>query len=413
MPEKKCHWNILLNEPSDRQSLVNRLLKRQYKNTFGWIADRKAHVISAKTILKFVDEELKHDNDTILKKYGQTLTSMSSGERKRTFLKHTLSQKPEVLILDHFFDNLDIQAKVDFSELLKGEMSNTSIINLYSRSGDELPFLSEKYIYHLEELKKTEGTQEFQHPETLTTQPIPEAIEQKEELGDCLVEFKDVAIAYGAKPVLKNINWRVCKGEFWHLKGPNGSGKTTLLSMIAGENPKAYGQNLYLFGQKKGSGESIWDIKRRIGYFTSNMTFQFWRMQPIRDMIISGFYDSIGLYKIPGDHQAHLADEWLRFLGLEKYANKPFIKMSLCHQRMVMIARAMVKHPPLLILDEPSVDLDENSAQLITGLINRIAHESDTTVVYVSHREEKGLVASHIINLIPNANGSVCEIKTL
>ena len=113
---------------------------------------------------------------------------------------------------------------------------------------------------------------------------------------ETLVELHSVSVKYGNKQVLSDINWTIRKGEFWQLTGPNGAGKSTLISMITGDNPKAYGQNMILFGRRKGSGETIWDIKRQIGYFTPIMIQQFSRSESVENMIISGLNDSVGLY---------------------------------------------------------------------------------------------------------------------
>jgi molybdate transport system ATP-binding protein len=184
-----------------------------------------------------------------------------------------------------------------------------------------------------------------------------------------------------------------------------------LLSLISGDNPKGYGQELYLFGRKKGSGETVWDIKKNIGYFNSSIILHFSRLDSIEKMIISGFNDSIGLYIVPSDQQIRLAGEWLHFLGLYDLRNKPIQFLPQAQQRMVLIARAMVKHPPLLILDEPTASLDDAGASLIIGMIQQIAKESSSAILYVSHSKEEGLDPSYIFNLIPGESGSIGVVE--
>jgi len=399
------HWNIRLSISEERTELLEKLNSKRYPIEFSWLAGKNICIVDTAAILRFIDEELKHDNIEILAEFGQTLTSMSSGERKRTYLKYILHKKPEVLILDHFFDNLDTGAHQLLSNAIAALADNMQIINIYSRHGDEMDFLDKHLIWHLGQLKEEEKDLKETTLQFNKELP-PAAVGAVDDVPEYLVEFKEVCVAYYGKPILKDISWTIKRGEFWHLCGPNGSGKTTLLTMLSGDNHKAYGQDITIFGRKKGSGETIWDIKKRIGYFTSSMTFQFWRLQSSLEMLVSGFYDSIGMYQTAGDRQLALAKDWLAFMNLERFAEIPFLKLSLGHQRMVMIARAMVKHPPLLILDEPLVDLDENSAQLVIQLINRISHLSNTTMIYVSHRAEPDLVATHIYQLEPHENGS-------
>jgi molybdate transport system ATP-binding protein len=171
------------------------------------------------------------------------------------------------------------------------------------------------------------------------------------------------------------------------------------LSMITGDNPKGYGQDLTLFGRKKGSGESIWEIKEKIGYITPSMTDLFSSRHTLEQMIISGFYDSIGLYVQPSDLQLKTAQLWLQMIGMEHLGNKLFCLLSSGQQRMALIVRAMVKHPPLLILDEALAGLDEENTLLSVALINKIASESDSTIIYVSHQKEEGLNPKNIFEL--------------
>jgi len=195
------------------------------------------------------------------------------------------------------------------------------------------------------------------------------------------------------------------------LIGPNGSGKTTLLTMINGDNPKAYNQDLTLFGKRKGTGETVWEIKQKVGYLTPSMTDLFSTRHTVEEMIVSGFLDSIGLYKTPTDIQLRLANEWIDLIEMSHLKNKPFCTLSLGQQRLALVARAMVKHPPLLILDEAMSGLDDHNASIVISLINKIAEESKTTILFVSHRIEEGLLPNNIFELIPTESGSIGKVK--
>ncbi|MEC8831741.1 MAG: ATP-binding cassette domain-containing protein, partial [Bacteroidota bacterium] len=221
-----------------------------------------------------------------------------------------------------------------------------------------------------------------------------------------LVSFKKVSVSFDGRQVLNQIDWTIKKGEFWQLIGPNGSGKSTLLSMITGDSHKGYGEDLTIFGQKKGSGESVWDLKQKIGYYTPAITNKFRGYHSLENMIISGIHDSIGLYVQPTDSEKQLAGEWLHLLDLKDRKNDHFRDLSVGDKRLVMMARAMVKHPPLLILDEPTAGLDDSSAYLFVALVNKIAQESDSAIVFVSHRKEPQLNPEQIFELHPTKNGS-------
>jgi molybdate transport system ATP-binding protein len=165
-----------------------------------------------------------------------------------------------------------------------------------------------------------------------------------------------------------------------------------------------------LFGFQKGTGESIWDIKQHIGYFTPSMMPGFERNDKVENMIISGFNDSIGLYTQASDIQNKIAAQWITLLG-SSFENKYFRHLSLGQQRMVMVARALVKHPPLLILDEPTIELDEQNSQLFIDMVNSIAAEKELAIIYVSHREEENLKPSHIFELTPTQSGYTGVIR--
>ena len=236
---------------------------------------------------------------------------------------------------------------------------------------------------------------------------ISQAITRYKIIENPLIQFKNVSVKYGDKTILNSINWQINKGDFWQLMGPNGSGKTTLLTMVTGDNPKAYGKDLILFGKKKGSGESVWEIKQKIGYITPAMTILFNGRHTVEHMIISGFYDSIGLYKQPTISEKNLANEWIDLIGLTSYKNNWFSELDEQQKCMVLIVRSMVKHPPLLILDEPTQGLSDYNVSVITSLVNKIAEESETTIIYVSHQIEKGLTPNNVYNLTPSQSGSI------
>ncbi|WNH10109.1 ABC transporter ATP-binding protein [Thalassobellus suaedae] len=229
-----------------------------------------------------------------------------------------------------------------------------------------------------------------------------------------LVKLNNVTVTYGERVIVNAICWEIKPGEFWQLIGPNGSGKSTLITLITGDNPKGYLQDMVLFGMQKGSGESVWEIKRNIGYFSSEMLRGFMRSDSIENMIISGFLDSIGLYKFPSDRQILIAHQWLRILNMYEIKDKSFQFLSDGHKRLVLIARAMVKQPPLLILDEPTNGLDDADAEIFAELVNKIATESTTAILYVSHRnEEKLLKPDFIYELEPEQTGSVGKLITV
>lgn len=354
-------------------------------------------------------EEDRHDLKLLTTHTSQSLRSMSSGERKKVLLRNILKSTPDFILLDDPFDNLDLDSQLDLKKRLEVIARETSILQLISRKRDLLPFID-----HLAHLKgqdfiplKNAATGLSPGLQTLNTGEIPPPLYPMPQTTRSLVQFKNVSVRYGDKNILNSIHWTVHKGEFWQLMGMNGSGKTTLLSMITGDNPKGYGQDLYLFGQKKGTGESIWELKEKMGYFTPAMTDKFAGYHTLENMVVSGLTDSIGLYTRPNEAQLRLAADWLKLIGLWKFRHSHFHELTPGQQRLVMIVRAMVKHPLLLILDEPTAGMDDASAELLIHLVNKMARESDTALIFVSHRIEPGLRPDLVYELDMTPTGSV------
>jgi len=408
------HYAIFTTDFFPLGKWLPQLLKGNPPEELKELQGKKGLLFSESVLNKFIEEDHKHGNSALILNENRSLRTFSSGEKRKALLQYLLTQEPDFLVLDNPLESLDKTSVSELKLSLQRISETTVIIQLFNRKEDLLPFIDSILKVENEQIVKIFEVSEFQQNNNETNfseiRSIPPSPVRFKDVPEELVKMKNVSVSYEEKPVLEDISWKIRKGDFWQLTGPNGSGKTTLLSMIYGDNPKAYGVDLYLFGNKKGSGESVWEIKKKIGYFSPALTELFNRRNTVLEMLISGLADSIGLYQKPGDADIRLAKEWLKVLNMETYSRRIFKDLPELQQRMVLIARAMIKHPPLLILDEPTTSLDDKSALEITSLINFIAKESNTAIVFVSHRKEKGLEPKTIYHLIPSENGSKGEI---
>lgn len=407
------HWVIYIDNNSKKKDFLKLFSKSVLPNELKEYEYKKGRLYSQFTLEKLIEEEDKHDHKIISSK-NQALETMSSGEQKKALLYYLLSQQPEYIILDNPFDNLDVSFQEELKSILQEYSSSISFIQLASRKVDTLPFINTYAKLHFSSFSKilhNEGIQNnFVNP--FNTSCIPKPLKTSTVNEDPLLSFKNVTISYGDKVILNNIYWTVNKGDFWQLTGMNGSGKTTILSMITGDNPKAFGQEIYLFGTRKGSGESVWDIKKKIGYYSPAMTNKFKGRHSVEHMLISGLTDSVGLYTIPSEMQKRVIKDWLHLLDLYEIKDTFFNELSIGKQRLVMTARAMVKHPPLLILDEPTAGMDDTSAALLVALVNKIAKETDTAIIFVSHRKEPLLKPKSLYTLLKADSGSIGATTT-
>jgi len=416
MKTKLQHWAIITETQAASGDMITRLLEGPLPDGLTLLEDKTGVLFSSTEIARYIEEEVRHDRKILTVNTSQSLESMSSGERKKTLLRHLIASKPDYLILDNPFDNLDTNSKKAFLEELNLLKSTVHILQILSRKTDLLPFIDNVAFLQNNSLQWLNTSEILDVATTLASKEfsasLPPPIHHYKYPHKKLIELRNVSVSFGTKPVLYNVNWCIHPGEFWELKGKNGSGKTTILSMITGDNPKGYGQDLYLFGQKKGSGESVWDIKKQIGYVTPALTDRFRGYHTLQNMLISGLVDSIGLYSIPTESQLNLATKWLALLGMEHQKNTYFHELNKGEQRLIMCARAMIKHPLLLILDEPTSDLDDQAAALVVALVNKIAKESNNTIIFVSHREEPQLQPQFVYELQAASIGSTGIILT-
>lgn len=410
------HWAICGSGLSMDSDQIRSLLLGIAKEPFEDLHGKKGLLFSSITLQQFMKEEAIHDDYTLSAKDQRSIRNYSSGEQKKVLLKYLLSKRPDFIILDNVFDMLDASYQNELLERLINISHKISILQIFRRRSEVMPFIDKAIRFQGNEILFSGNINDYdqQFPLLVTNHTdtrIPNPLSTFRPINNPLIKFDHVSVQYNETAILQQINWEINKGEFWQLIGPNGSGKTTLLTMLTGDNPKAYGQNLELFGKKKGSGESIWDIKKNIGYVTPAMTDLFKGRHSLERMVISGIYDSIGLYKAPTFEEKILADKWIELIGLKADKQTYFYKLTEEKQCMVLIARAMIKHPPLLILDEPTHGLDDQLATLLTSLINKIARESSTAIIYVSHKIEKDLNPGHIFELTPTSKGSIGKVR--
>ncbi len=403
------HIALYLSADENIEQLTRLIMAGRSFDFAAGLENQKGALFSMLSIRQLVKEELLHDHFEVNAVNGHSLATSSSGEQRKALLQHLISQRPAYIIADNVFESLDKAGQLAIAETLAAIAPHTLIIQFIYRKQDCLPFINRVITVKNSRIVSDQTKSDFLQSDSATTVfmgNIPPPLKPYSIEGDVLVKMENLSVKFNERPILSNINWEIKKGDYWQLTGANGSGKTTLLSIITGDSEKGYGQPLYLFGRKKGSGETVWEIKEKIGYFTSALTKEFPRQDSIERILLGGFFDSIGLYDTPGDLQVALAGQWLRLLGLYQVKDKPFRNFTLGQQRMLLIARAMIKHPPLLILDEPTAGLDDANAALFIELVNKIAAETSTAIIFVSHRNEAGLKAASTFELIASPNGS-------
>jgi molybdate transport system ATP-binding protein len=339
---------------------------------------------------------------------NEPLLHLSSGEHKRFQLVKALLKKPDVIIFDEPFTGLDVQTRAKLKTIINELASGGTTIFLISEAAD-----APKCITHILELdngsvKSFAERKDFITPVHHSELFVANApVEMPAVNFTKAVSFKNVSVSYGSNTILKNINWQVYQGEKWLVKGRNGAGKSTLLSLITGDNPQAYANDIYLFGKKRGSGESIWDIKKHIGYVSPELQWYFDISINCFDAIASGFFDTIGLFRTITTTQQTEVRNWLKYFEIENHSSHLLSLLPAGKQRLVLLARAMVKNPPVLILDEPCQGLDQHQKDHFLQFTDAICMDPNRTLIYVSHyASEIPACISKVLEL-ENGNGKI------
>ncbi|WP_212001742.1 ATP-binding cassette domain-containing protein [Chitinophaga sp. HK235] len=328
------------------------------------------------------------------------LIKLSNGETRRVMIARALLQQPQLLMLDNPFIGLDVQTRKDFSQMINEIISNGTTV-LLATSPQEIP----EHITHVLTLENGAITGKYTRSEfmelplpALTDIPLPAmeaqqiaaVVQQRQpEHFDTIVRMEDVRVKYGEATILDQINWTVRTNEKWALLGHNGAGKSTLLSLINGDNPQAYANKLWLFDRRRGSGESIWDIKKKIGFVSPELHQYFTSRDNCLKVICSGFTDIIGSTRPVTPEQEAVAKAWIEILEIDVYQSAPFKQVSESTQRLCLLARALVKNPPLLIFDEPCQGLDNQQKQHFKKVIEMLCEHMPVTLIYVTHYEEE------------------------
>ncbi len=346
---------------------------------------------------------------------------LSTGETRKVLMARALMLKPKVMLLDEPYAGLDIGSQAHLSNVLNSLVEQGISIVLFDFYHHSLPSNIEQLVYlqdgqivlsgKRKEVIASKKWQQLNENHYSLPHHLPDCLRYDHIGNDIpLVAMNDVSVSFEQKPIFNSLNWQFEQGQHWRIIGPNGCGKSTLLAMISGDSPKAYGKDIYLFGVKRGSGESIWDIKRHYGLVSAQLHRDYRVSTTLIQVVLSGFYDSIGLYDSPNRHQVLIARQWLVLLGLEQHENTYFNQLSYGEQRLVLIARAVVKLPMILILDEPCQGLDNHNREKVLALMDYIAANSKTQLLFVSHDTRDQLKCiTHELEFIAESNAETDE----
>ena len=379
--------------------LENELLEREIREDDSEFLDR---IDFGRTVRELINEvcPVGAGLEDIALKLGlallleQGFLTLSTGERRRLMLARALIQSPELLVLDEPFDGLDQVFRDPLRSLLNGR----DLILVANRLSDLEGLVShigcvENGVCVLAgDLDKVLANEVFQQLMGLGQEVVrlPESVSNVIP-NESLVIMKNVTVVHGGREIISSLNWEVERGQNWKISGPNGCGKSTLVNLVTGDHPQCYSNEVTVMGMRRGMGESIWDVKRFVGIVSPSLHQQYRVGANALEVIVSGFYDSVGIYQEVSPEHLETAKAWLDLVGMTPWSKRPFRSLSYGQQRLLLVARALVKQPPLLVLDEPCQGLDVMNRALVLRVIDRIASTGLTQILYITHEPEDRL----------------------
>lgn len=328
---------------------------------------------------------------------------LSSGELRKLLIINTLLHPTDVLILDNPYIGLDAPSRRVLDEALEAlDRSGVTIVLLVANPED-VPAATASVIpmknmtigapiAPREDVRDLRASLYRLFDYAVDIAKIPAGPTDDTGPVATILKLEDCKVAYGKRVILEHIDWEVGDRQYWALSGPNGSGKSTLLSLVCADNPQAYSNSITLFDRRRGSGESIWDIKRRIGYISPEMSLHFKPSADVKTVVAQGLNDTTGVFIQLKPGQAEIAARWLETLHMEHLADRQFSTLSSGERQMAMLARVLIKQPRLMILDEPFHGLDYARSRAVRAIVNYFAARSDAyptrwpmSIIFVTH----------------------------
>lgn len=327
---------------------------------------------------------------------NKRINFLSSGELRKLLIVNLLIDLPDVLILDNPYIGLDSASRKLLDETIAEIASRgVNIIMLLCNTVDIPKFTNTlipmenmcigKAIRRQGDIDTARQAMTRLFDYAINTESLPRRDKEVPKDVDVVMKLNRCTVKYEHRTILNNVDWTVKAGECWALAGPNGSGKSTLLSLVYADNPQGYRNDITLFDRRRGTGETIWDIKSRIGYISPEMHLYFNSMSDVQSMVAQGLNNTIGDFRQLTPAQLAEAMRWLRLLHIDHLAQRRFNTLSTGEQRLALLARTFIKQPELLILDEPLHGLDMARKRSVRAIINHLVARDNLTLIYVTH----------------------------
>jgi molybdate transport system ATP-binding protein len=412
----QARWHSLFTEPDTVQNFLDG--RRIYGITEFEVPPTGLIAADHEWRREDVLRQLKIDN-----LHSRRIAALSNGELRKLLLARALLARPRLLLLDDPLGGLDPAARALVTEALNHYCNSNSEhtepeSHAWREPGEALtlvvttprPEELQSLISRTVEIESTRPRVPYKtqnlypdgadishsvtrdNPEPLgdASDSIPAtAADHNSKVLSTIVKLTGASVRAGDVTILDSVTLHVYKGEHWLITGPNGSGKSTLLALLLGDHPQSYVVDLEVLGLRAQPGVPLFERKRRLSHMAPELALHYPPGWSLREVVHSGFAATIGNYAEVDSDCGSYADHWLARLDLSGRATFPFGTLTEAEQRRVLLARALVRKPSLLLLDEPTQGLAEAERHQVHDLLDEVTSTGELTLILVSHHPEE------------------------
>ncbi len=406
---------VSFKEESSRFSYSGYFYQQRYQATMS-DEGTDAGYTSTPSLRDFLQFTESPESTVLLERLGllpllnRSFIKLSNGQTRKARIGKALLRHPSVLLLDNPFVGLDINFRAELTSWLGELIHHGLTLVLVTESDDIPPFCTQVAVLekgHLGWAGHKEKYQPEHQPQTvLITPPVLQTPPQRVDFTEAF-RLQNIVVRYGDTIILNDLNWVILAGERWALFGQNGAGKSVLLSLLYGDHPQAYANQVSVFGYRRGkSGESIWDVKRRIGFVSPELHLYFPQHLSVRQVALSGLTDTLTPpNRVSTETETDLAS-LLAYFDLTDTESRPFGTLSVGEQRLVLLVRAFLKNSPVLLLDEPFQAIDSRHVELARRLIDSFVGK---TILFVTHNRNELPQSVDQIFMLTDSNNKLVE----